>query len=778
MIRINFTILSLLFLLILTQEGKAQWKQVEIPAAYRNTTYLDIYFNEQNPKFGWMCGFNGYVMRTVDSGRTWQGTIIPGGGQLESIDFPTPEVGYCSGMSGMWKSIDSGKTWRRLNPGNNLYRPWGNFFLDENNGIVLGGGCDVDNAFMRTTDGGDTWNVFIDNTLNTGLADAILGNNTGTGYAVSSGLLWRTDDGGFTWLKVTSTGEVDWQEEIAWYDNTFLIPYSPGCEGHGDGGGVRISTDGGGSFSQYETGESMFGAFLLDENRGFACGENNTIIYTSDGGKTWEDINCGVEGHTDDIWFIDDTTGFVVGDNIYEYTGSLQNPRPKILYNGPLKICGDEDVVLRCLQEYEGYLWSTGETTREIVVDETGEYWVMPMNDPCAEGVSDTVFIEFFDEPEWELEVLPANTLCEGDTAFVEVNGDFIDYNWSDGAEGKQRQFYESGDYTVTVTDTNGCEYFREISITINPRPDPEIWMLGDSVLCPGETNFLETQPGMASYEWYAEGTSNVAGRGSKLEIESPGNYYVRVVNEFGCDARSDIYSARYRVDSNQLNLIFSTPAEEEFIDTVYYPEMSCRDVRITNTSSTIAIIDHAFTIKNTAFSVPPGQLPLAILPGDTANLRVCYIPSEFGIERDTAVIFDNCADHRIPLWALSLKDTYRGETRCDVDIRLRPEKLPENYVVHPWPPYPNPAGKIVYLDYERIIPRGEDFSENCSLYNTLGQKIMTGEPKIESVREYENAKVEYGKYIFDLHGLPQGVYIIVMESKYKTYTFTVLVER
>lgn len=58
----------------------------------------------------------------------------------------------------------------------------------------------------------------------------------------------------------------------------------------------------------------MFGAYLLDQNRGWACGDKGEVLYTSNNGKNWEKKNCGIgSANIDDIWFINDTTGWAVG---------------------------------------------------------------------------------------------------------------------------------------------------------------------------------------------------------------------------------------------------------------------------------------------------------------------------------------------------------------------------------------------------------------------------------------------------------------------------------
>ncbi|MBI3258399.1 MAG: hypothetical protein HYZ54_02795 [Ignavibacteriae bacterium] len=103
-------ILSILFLLVLggLNPASAQWKKVNVSPPFDNGYYLDVFFLPANPLYGWICGFNGYVLRTTDGGVSWQGNIVVRDGMLESINFVTPSIGFTSGPNGIFKSTDGG----------------------------------------------------------------------------------------------------------------------------------------------------------------------------------------------------------------------------------------------------------------------------------------------------------------------------------------------------------------------------------------------------------------------------------------------------------------------------------------------------------------------------------------------------------------------------------------------------------------------------------------------------------------------------------------------
>ena len=327
-VKIILTVSTLAFL-IFTTSSFAYWDKItNIPPQYNNNTgWLEFWFLKSDPNYGWLCGFEGKVIRTTDRGKTWQGSIVPGADQLESICFPDKMIGYVSGMSiygygAIYKSVDGGATWREITDPRRRTLLWGNYFLDKNNGIVVGGSCGYYQQFFRTKDGGKTWSLFEDNTFsNTSLSDVEL-HDDGTGVAVSSGHLWRTSDGGYNWQEFNITGREDWQEDLHISGSTILVPYSIGCDGNLRDGGIRITPDYGNTWSEFSTGNSMFGAWLMDSRHGWACGHSAALYYTSDTGINWELRNCGIDGNDvlDDFWFIDDTTGFVCGKSVYRYS--------------------------------------------------------------------------------------------------------------------------------------------------------------------------------------------------------------------------------------------------------------------------------------------------------------------------------------------------------------------------------------------------------------------------------------------------------------------------
>ncbi|MFA6571947.1 MAG: YCF48-related protein [Bacteroidota bacterium] len=305
----------------------SQWERVtNIPVPYNTNYYLEVFFLPDDPQYGWICGYNGIVIRTTDGGETWQGTKFStsnGLGQLESISFLNKLIGYVSGEGKIFKSTDGGATFQDITDRRQVFYLWGNYFITPDIGVVVGGGCDSVQSFFRTTDGGISWSLTRTSIPNTGLTDVILFAPEGLGYATSSGKIWRTLDGGISWSPYAVSGAEDWQEDLCVKNKSFLVPFSEGCTGgNSDKGGMRMSTDDGVSWKEFKTSQPMFGTFLHDELRGWAVGWEMNVWYTRDGGNNWVLKNDGIPTgiSLDDICFVNDTIGWLVGDGVYKTT--------------------------------------------------------------------------------------------------------------------------------------------------------------------------------------------------------------------------------------------------------------------------------------------------------------------------------------------------------------------------------------------------------------------------------------------------------------------------
>lgn len=377
------------------------WQRIEnLPAGYERNYYLDVFFLPSNPNYGWICGYDSKVLRTTDGGKTWFGSRVDRRPlHLESIHFATENVGYCSGVEGIFKSVDGGRTWTDVTSRSMGYL-WGCYFVDTMVGVVVGEGCiDHKQKFWSTRDGGATWTLFETNEPRSGMTDAIIYDPEGLAFAVGSGKLYKSIDGGRTWEKFKDTEINDrdnrWHEEITRYNRSFLLPasgysYAVGnaCQGGEYGGGMYFSTDMGNTWNVVQTTTPMYGTYLLSDSVGWACGYYGLILHTKDAGQGWKLKNCGInKRHTDDIYFIDENNAWVVGDGVWKLSRDGNAFEPELLDFGT--VCYPYELIDTVY--YWNYSFDLSEVKFDIVDDrddsftmiypQTNDYISIP---PCG----------------------------------------------------------------------------------------------------------------------------------------------------------------------------------------------------------------------------------------------------------------------------------------------------------------------------------------------------------------------------------------------------------
>ena len=98
-----------------------------------------------------------------------------------------------------------------------------------------------------------------------------------------------------------------------------------------------------------------------------------------------------------------------------------------------------------------------------------------------------------------------ASSICEGDSVTLSVSDNFQSYEWNTGDEGSIITVNAGGEYSVTVTDANGCEGFSEISIQQFPSPEVNLFASATSVNAGEEISIEAT--GLLNYTWFADST-------------------------------------------------------------------------------------------------------------------------------------------------------------------------------------------------------------------------------------------------------------------------------
>lgn len=167
------------------------------------------------------------------------------------------------------------------------------------------------------------------------------------------------------------------------------------------------------------------------------------------------------------------------------------------------------------------YLWSTGDTTAVVSLNQPGTYWAQ-LNNECG-SVTDT--FDLVVAPPVQLNLGRDTTLCQGDSLVLDAGTDHFGRVWSTGQTSQTITVFQAGVYYV---DAQGfCNTFRD-SIVVSILDTPFFSLGGDPTICAVGGDFLFQGPqGMSSYLWNDGSTADT------LRARRAGVYWLTVSN--GC---------------------------------------------------------------------------------------------------------------------------------------------------------------------------------------------------------------------------------------------------
>ena len=172
------------------------------------------------------------------------------------------------------------------------------------------------------------------------------------------------------------------------------------------------------------------------------------------------------------------------------------------------------------------YQWSTGSSASSITVNQAGNYYVIATNTAGCSDTSAVVTTSAF-QPQASITPNGPTTLCPGGSVTLTASAG-SNYQWSTGATGASVTVSNSGTYTVTLNDPNGCTATASQVVQVSNAPTVTITSSGGLGICPGGQVTLNAPQGV-SYAWSNGATSQ------SVSVTQPGTYNVTVNFSGGC---------------------------------------------------------------------------------------------------------------------------------------------------------------------------------------------------------------------------------------------------
>ena len=227
---------------------------------------------------------------------------------LHDVYFVNSQTGWAVGAKGtIVATKDGGQTWEMQYKNDGQYFT-GVFFIDENEGWVVGW-----HDVLHTENGGDTWEEqylpgFLD-------AEKLYFINPDTGWIVGTyKTIYKTVDGGETWVTKLAGGPSD-PALVDLYFSDALHGIAAGGDwfSYEDDAFILVTSDGGETWTETtpQNADEIISISFVSQDTGWACGYGNDILKTVDGGYTWE-IVYSANGTKDDIQFINSNEGIVL----------------------------------------------------------------------------------------------------------------------------------------------------------------------------------------------------------------------------------------------------------------------------------------------------------------------------------------------------------------------------------------------------------------------------------------------------------------------------------
>ncbi|MCP3930514.1 MAG: gliding motility-associated C-terminal domain-containing protein [Bacteroidetes bacterium] len=204
-------------------------------------------------------------------------------------------------------------------------------------------------------------------------------------------------------------------------------------------------------------------------------------------------------------------------------------PSPEPIVSGERSFCPGTSTILQA-DNWPNYLWSTGSDSVSVEITNPGLHTLTVTNDFGCGGIISIDIIEY----ETNLPLVEGNLFfCPHDSTLLTASQNFSEYLWSDGTVSPEVSISDSGNYSVSVTDINGCLTSTQVIVDEHDVVIPSI--IGPTNFCAGDSLSLSVNGIFDAYHWSNNSTNDT------IKINYGGTFSVTVVDSNNCKTSSEI---------------------------------------------------------------------------------------------------------------------------------------------------------------------------------------------------------------------------------------------
>ena len=262
---------------------------------------------------------------------------------------------------------------------------------------------------------------------------------------------------------------------------------------------------------------------------GFCQGASSVIStgiyssYTWSNGSSLSSTNVSLPGtYTVTVTSANGCTG-----SISQLITVFTPPLPSI--TGITSICQGANANISASPAGMSYLWSNGSTANSIQPSVASTYTVTVTDGNGCSGTAAQV-VSVNNNP---IPTITGNlSACQGLSSTLGIGSAYSSYLWSNGNTSATISVNTSGNYSVIVSDANGCTGTTNVNFTSLPFTQATI--SGPVGFCIGNNAVLDAGTGYSNYQW-SNSTS-----GQQATVTNGGAYTVTVTAANGCTGTSN----------------------------------------------------------------------------------------------------------------------------------------------------------------------------------------------------------------------------------------------